>query len=161
MQHKRCWRDTVMNRWAIFSGDPFSPAGPVPPRGRPDNFRWGPRGGRDELGRAPGLHWASASSLKWFLQRGRWWTVWAGAVLPRLSQPLRRIQAAGLWIIPNHLASVAAGPTGEFKSCSSRWKDRQCTICPGPLHVTEQAPATNEAAVGDHRSWTVVNAAVL
>lgn len=35
----------------------------------------GPQGGWDELGRALGSHWASASSLKWFLQDGRWRTI--------------------------------------------------------------------------------------
>lgn len=63
---------------------------------------------------------------------------------------------------PNHLASVAAGPTGEFKTCSSRWKDRQCTICPGTLHVTEPMPGTNElAGSGRQILNSIVSVAVL
>lgn len=49
----------------------------------------------------------------------------------------RGINQLGFESSPNHLASVAAGPTSEIKTCSSRWKDRQCTICPGALSVTD------------------------
>lgn len=141
MQQKHCWQATVMNWWAIFSSDPRSRAGVMPRRGRPYNFRWGPGArGTDRAG-----HWASASSLKWSLQDGRWRAMQAAAVFPRLSQSLQRNQPTGLWFIPNHLASVAAGPTSEIKTCSSRWSDRQCTICPIALHVTDWSLPWNEA----------------
>ena len=43
-----------------------------------------PRGGRDAAGAAGalGLHWASASSLKWFLQDGRWRTTRSRSCIP-------------------------------------------------------------------------------
>lgn len=45
----------------------------------------------------------------------------------------RGIKQLGFESFPNHLASVTAGPTREIKTCSSSWKDRQCTICRGAL----------------------------
>lgn len=66
MQHKCCWQASMMNWWAIFSCDPSSTAGTVPLRGRPDNFRWGPRAG--------GTSWAGPRACT-----GPWPALWSGS----------------------------------------------------------------------------------
>ncbi len=137
MQHKSCWQATVMNWWAIFSCDPSSVAGAMPWRGQSDNFRWGPGAGR--MGRAG--HWACT---------GPWPALWSGPSrtadgglceleLRSLSSVSRsvRIKQLGFESSANHQASVAAGPTREIKTCSSRLKNRQCTICSDGLRVSD------------------------
>lgn len=46
----------------------------------------------------------------------------------------------------NHLASVAAGPTSEIKTRSSRWKDKTMHNMCGCARCDRRLPATNEAA---------------
>lgn len=91
-----------------------------------------PWGARDGPGRALGL-----SQLSEVVPPGRQMEGYAGGSRVPPTQSLQWNQPTRLWFIPNHLASVAAGPTSEIKTCSSRWSDRQCTICPIALHVTD------------------------
>lgn len=95
---------------------------------RPLGWDW--RGG---MVKALDCHWASASSLKRVLQDGRWRTLRAGGALSKLPRPLGGTKQLCRDSSHHHLASVAAGPTGGIKICSSRWKDRQCKTCPGVL----------------------------
>ena len=122
-----------------------------------------PRGGRDRAGAAGalGLHWASASSLKWFLQDSRWRTTRAGAAFPQLSQPLQRNQPAGLWIIPES-SGFCRGRSHQWNQNVLFQMERQtmhnmswCTQC------DRLAPATNEAAGVDCRYRPAVSVAVL
>lgn len=162
MQHKHCWQATVMNWLAIFSCDPSSATGTVPRRGRPDNFRWSPGAGgtgRAGPGRARGLYWASASSLKWFLHGGRWRTMWAEAAVPQRSRLLQRNQPAGPWIIPESSGSCRCG-SHQWNQNLLFQMERQtmhnmswCTLC------DRLVPATNEAAGVGCRYRTAVTAA--
>lgn len=140
MQHKRCWQDTLMNWWAIFSCHPSSAAGAVPQRGQPDIFRWGPGGGRNGSGRALGL-----SQLSEVVPPGQQMEDYVSWSCVSTIQ-IYRNQPAGLWII--HESS-------GFCHCRShQWNqnllfqmERQtmhnmswCTPCDRHLHATKIKP---------------------